>query len=79
MIPFSVGITVIGIVLAIKSKNINVFWMMLIVAGIALVFDLTQFALRFLDNYWVSQIIIPFILTMVVFFFVKKFINKLEI
>ena len=79
MIPFSGGITVIGIILAIKSKNINVFWMMLIVAGIALVFDLTQFALRFLDNYWVSQIIIPFILTMVVFFFVKKFINKLEI
>ena len=79
MIPFSVGITVIGIILAIKSKNINVFWMMLIVAGIALVFDLTQFALRFLDNYWVSQIIIPFILTMVVFFIVKKFINKLEI
>ena len=79
MIPFSVGITVIGIILAIIYKNINVFWMMLIVAGIALVFDLTQFALRFLDNYWVSQIIIPFILTMVVFFIVKKFINKLEI
>lgn len=79
MIPFSVGITVIGIILAIIYKNINVFWMMLIVAGIALVFDLTQFALRFLDNYWVSQIIIPFILTTVVFFFVKKFINKLEI
>lgn len=79
MIPFSVGITVIGIILAIISKNINVFWIMLIVAGIALVFDLTQFALRFIDNYWVSQLVIPFILTMVVFFFVKKFINKLEI
>ncbi|WP_342573902.1 hypothetical protein MHH37_16795 [Solibacillus sp. FSL K6-1781] len=79
MLPFSVGITVFGIILAIINKNIKVFWMMLIVAGIALVFDLTQFALRFIVNYWVSQIIIPFILTMVVFFFAKNFINKLKI
>ena len=63
LIPFSVGITLIGIILTIKRKNINVFWVMIIYAGAALVFDLTQLVLGFLDNYWVFHLIIPFILT----------------
>lgn len=76
LIYTSIGILIVGIIIAIVMRNIYPFFESLIFASVALLFDLFQLIFSFLGDNWIYHTVIPLILLAIALFFTKKIINK---
>lgn len=78
MISFSIGLLVIGFIMAVICRSIYPFIEVLIYASVALLFDLFQLILRFLGNNWVYHLAIPVIVTLTAFYIANRVIKKID-
>ncbi|WP_342440544.1 hypothetical protein MHB65_12580 [Lysinibacillus sp. FSL K6-0075] len=78
MIFFSTGLLIVGIIIAIIKRSLYPFLVVLIYAGVALLFDLFQLILGFLGDNWIYHLVIPFILTMIALFIANRLIEKID-
>lgn len=78
LIYTSLGILIVGIIIAIKMRSIYPFLESLIFASVALLFDFFQFIFGFLGDNWIYHTVIPLILMAITLFYTKKIINKLN-
>lgn len=78
LLYFSIGILVVGVIIAIKYRSIYPFIEILIYASVALLFDFFQLILGFLGDNWVYQLAIPFILTLIAGYTAYRLIKKID-
>ncbi|SFN24759.1 hypothetical protein SAMN05421832_12611 [Psychrobacillus psychrodurans] len=76
MIYTSIGILIVGLIIAIVMRSIYPFFEALIFASVALLFDFFQLIFSFLGDSWIYHTVIPLILLAIALFFTKKLINK---
>ncbi|MFJ7982225.1 hypothetical protein ACIQ1D_18360 [Lysinibacillus xylanilyticus] len=78
MISFSIGLFIVGVIMAIIKRSIYPFIELLIFASVALLYDFFQFILGFLGDFWVYHLAIPLIITLIAGYIAKRIIEKID-